>query len=131
MTGEDSMMLPPEHDLVDRAPVWDAMQMLWMDTNPHLELPGVARACAGSKYSTRALAAIYWNEVRPAVGFNLLIPVTPQWTGFELEWLKRRVLRKSRYGSDLPRRWLHPYAARWWRRLEAEIVRLRAQSDLS
>ena len=39
-------MRPPGEDIEDRAPVWDYMQNFWMDTDPAILLPEVARICA-------------------------------------------------------------------------------------
>ncbi len=118
-------MKHPREDIDDRAAIWDCMQVFWMDTDPAVFLAGVARTCARSKYSLEELEAIYWNEVRPAVSFNLSMPPAPEWAGFEIEWLKAQVLRRSRFGKPLPYRWLHRYSAGWWRRLEAAIVEYR------
>lgn len=115
-------MKKPSEDLEDRARVWNYMQNFWMDTDPAILLPEVARICAESKYSLEELEAIYWNEVRPAVSFNLLMLPAPEWAGFEIEWLKQRILCKSRYGKSLPIKWLSPYSAGWWRKLKTAIV---------
>jgi hypothetical protein len=64
-------MLPPEQDEEDRRPIWDTLQMFWMDTDPEDFLRSSAEICARSKYSISEIEAIYWNEVRPAVGANL------------------------------------------------------------
>ncbi|UHQ24718.1 hypothetical protein LVB77_08540 [Lysobacter sp. 5GHs7-4] len=119
-------MQPPDQDLADRAPVWDAMQYFWMDTDPAQVLAGAARTCAGSNYSLDELEAIYWNEVRPAVAFNLRAGPAPEWAGFELEWLTQRILAKSRYGRGLPWRWLRPDTAHWWRELRTAVVACRS-----
>ncbi len=124
-------MKPPDEDIEDRALVWDYMQHFWMDTDPSILLPGIARICAESKYTLEELEAIFWNEVRPAVSFNLAMLPAPEWAGFEIEWLKERVLRKSRYGKALPRKWLHPYSSSWWRKLRSEIVQRRGTSRAS
>ena len=118
-------MKPPAEDMDDRARVWDSLQDFWMDTDPSILLPEIARVCAKSKYTLEELEAIFWNEVRPAVSFNMGMLRAPEWAGFEIEWLKKRVLLKSRFGKPLPWKWLHPYASRWWRRLESEIVQRR------
>jgi hypothetical protein len=124
-------MKPPSEDLEDRAKIWDYMQNFWMDTDPDILLPEVARVCAESKYTLDELEAIYWNEVRPAVSFNLAMFPAPEWAGFETEWLKDRVLRKSRFGKKLPRKWLHPYSASWWHRLRTGIVQRRGGPQAS
>jgi hypothetical protein len=124
-------MKPPGEDIEDRAPVWDYMQNFWMDTDPAILLPEVVRVCADSKYTLEELELIYWNEVRPAVSFNMAMFPAPEWAGFELEWLKSRVLRKSRFGRTLPRKWLHPYSRGWWRKLHDGIVQRRRDSHAS
>jgi hypothetical protein len=113
---------PPGEDIDDRALIWNQMQMFWMDTDPGIFLPEIARACAESKYSIDELKAIFWNEVRPAVAFNLWMLPAPEWTGFELEWLKGRVLKKARFGRPVRLTWLSPYAADWWRKLNQAIL---------
>ena len=122
-------MNPPDLDIEDRTPVWDYMQTFWMDTDPSILLPEIARVCAESKYTLEELEAIFWNEVRPAVRFNMARMPAPEWAGFEIEWLRKRVLRKSRFGKPLPRRWLHRYASNWWRRLAGEIVQRRNKPE--
>lgn len=107
------------------------MQNFWMDTDPSFLLAGIAHICADSKYTLEELEAIYWNEVRPAVSFNMVMFPAPEWAGFEIEWLKERVLRKSRFGKPLPRKWLHPYSSRWWRELHAGIVQRRGEARAS
>jgi hypothetical protein len=120
-------MLAPDLDLEDRAPVWDSMQQFWMDTDPALLLPGVIDACADSKYSLAELEEIYWNEVRPAVSFNLWMLPAPEWVGFEIHWLTERILRRHRAGKRLPRKWLHPYAHAWWRKLCRGVLEARSR----
>lgn len=53
----------PSQDLEDRTIVWDAMQMVWMDTDVELLLDWIVGVCAGSKYSLQELESIFWNEV--------------------------------------------------------------------
>lgn len=118
-------MKPPADDLDARAPVWDALQYFWMDTDPVPLLPSIARTCAASPYSIAELEAIYWNEVRPAVAANLRIPTAPEWAGFDLDWLTTRILQTHRYGRPLPWRWLRPHARGWWEALRVLIEALR------
>jgi hypothetical protein len=95
-------MLPPDQDEDDRRPIWDMLQMFWMDTDPSDWLRSSAEVCAHSKYSLSEIEAIFWNEVRPAVGFNLYSGVAPEWAGFEIGWLSKRILQKNRFGRRLP-----------------------------
>lgn len=118
-------MLQPADDLDARAPVWDQMQMFWMDIDPAFEIEATARVCAESKYSIEELKQIFLNEVRPAVSFNLYSGPAPEWTGFELKWLSDRVLKTHRFGRRLPFKILHPYAYSWWTKLELAIEKQR------
>src|SRR5579872_3970168 len=114
-------MLPPEQDQAARRPIWDSLQEFWMDTDPGISLQEIAGICARSKYSIHELEQIFWNEVRPAVRFNLW-SVAGEWAGFELNWLSARILRKHRFGRT-PEKLLDPYANRWWTKLAGEIER--------
>jgi hypothetical protein len=119
-------MEPPERDQADRRPIWDALQDVWMDTELAFVLPGMAEVCAASKYSIEELEQIYWNEVRPAVKFNLWDLPAPEWAGFELEGLTRLILAKHRFGRRLPTAWLRPHARACWREIRAAILERRA-----
>jgi hypothetical protein len=101
------------------------MQMFWMDTDPALVLQEAARTCATSPYSLLELKAIFWNEVRPAVAFNLWRLPAPEWCGFELGWLTDRILKKHRFGKPLPSPWVHRYSRKWWERLQAAVLKER------
>ena len=39
-------LLHPELDIEARVPIWDSMQMIYMDTDPQSELEGIAIVCA-------------------------------------------------------------------------------------
>jgi hypothetical protein len=99
-----------------------------MDTDSNILFPQIVAVCVRSKYSLDELEAIFWNEVRPAVGFNLWLLPAPEWAGFETTWLASRVLKKHRYGHRLPLEFLHPYSNRWWRKLRAAIDAKRMHS---
>jgi hypothetical protein len=116
----------PSRDLDARSAIWDQMQMFWMDTDPGLLVDSIADTCASSKFSLDELEHIYWNEVRPAVSFNLAMLPAPEWCGFEKSWLVARVLKKHRFGRPLPWKFLHPYSRRWWLRLRSAICERRA-----
>src|ERR1700722_3175093 len=58
-----SRMDAPEQDLADRRPIWDVLQMFWMDTDPTIFLSSAAQACVHSKYSLTEIEHIFWNEV--------------------------------------------------------------------
>jgi len=118
-------MLPPTDDLDDRKKIWDMMQMFWMDSDIKILLPKIIEICAESKYSIDELEAIYWNEVRPAVWFNLLFLPAPEWAGFDIEWLSKRIIRKNRFGKRLPIKLIYWYSDFWWKKLRNGIKNVR------
>ena len=114
-------MHPPEQDVTGRQPIWDALQVFWMDTDPGIDLEAVAHTCAHSKYSLADIEQIFWNEVRPAVEFNLH-SLAGEWAGFEIAWLTQRILATHRFGKRLPGRYVDGQATYWWKRL-ADCIR--------
>ncbi|MHB8138051.1 MAG: DUF7079 family protein [Smithellaceae bacterium] len=124
-------MEQPERDIEDRKIIWDYMQNFWMDTDPAILLPRVAQVCAESKYSLDELELIFWNEVRPAVKFNMLMLPAPEWAGFEINWLTNRILKKHRFGKKLPVKWLHPYSNSWWKKLSVAIVKAKTCQSIA
>ena len=121
-------MLRPDEDETDRRPVWNSLQEFWLDTDANLFLQRVAEVCARSKYSIAELEQIFWNEVQPALQFNLR-SIAGEWAGFDPAWLAEQILTKHRFGRPLPMRSLHPHENFWWKKLRAEVERLRAQAN--
>jgi hypothetical protein len=117
-------VLPPDQDQTDRRPVWDALQVFWLDTDPAIDFAEAAKICARSKYSLPELEAIFWNELRPALRFNLL-SLAGEWAGFEINWLSDRILKTNCFGCPLPIKAFRPGINSWWENLRREIVRLR------
>ena len=114
-------MEPPENDIDDRTPVWDALQMLFMDTDVALSYDHIVDTCTSSKYSVEEIEAILFNEVMPAVRINMLALPAPEWCGFETEWLRKRILQKHRFGKRRPL-WFRRYTNSHWRRLRPRIA---------
>ena len=117
----------PELDIEDRSKIWDAMQMIYMDTDPKYELDYIARVCVESKYTNQELRDILFFEVLPSVRFNLLMFPAPEWCGFETEWLIKRVLDKHRFGRRKPILFRF-YTSTWWKKLEDKIEYVRKYS---
>ena len=111
----------PEKDIEDRTPVWDALQMLFMDTDVSLSYDHIIDICTSSKYSADDIEAILYNEVLPAVRFNLLMLPAPEWCGFEVDWLKRRILSKHRFGRRRPF-WFRAYTNSHWEKIKPRIA---------
>lgn len=122
-------MKPPEDDLDARRPVWDAMQMLYMDVDPADWIAAVARVAAASAYSLEELERILVDEVKPACPSAWSGPA-PEWRGYEIDELVRRILEKHRFGRRRP--FLGRRADReLWRLLEVELRRRRDGGDAS
>lgn len=119
-------MKPPQDDLDDRRPVYDALQMFWMDTDPALYFDAIVAVCAQSKYSVADLEEIFWNEVEPAVGFNLW-SIAGEWRGFDLDDMTARILQKRRRAGARPLQFLRPNARDAFRRLAEAVDRARAE----
>jgi len=94
--------------------------MLYMDTDPNCELDRIAKVCASSKYSLEELELILFNEVFPACRFNMLMPPAPEWCGFEIDWLTKRVIQKHRHGKR-KLLFLRYYTSCWWKKLRPRI----------
>ena len=109
-------MLPPDQDLPNRRPVWEALSDLFLDTelsDPIRE--GLARDLAASPYALDELHAILRDEVYPVCKTNLL-SVAGNWSGFDLDWLEARILARR------PVRWRWPSRlSPIWRAVSADV----------
>ncbi|WP_444930465.1 DUF7079 family protein [Microbulbifer sp. SSSA002] len=95
-------MKPPKEDVKDRMPLWDSMQHLYMDTDHDCLYEHIARCCAKSKYTLNESEEILFNEVLPALRFNIFCNPLPEWTGFNTLTLLRLILTRHRYGKRRP-----------------------------
>lgn len=116
-------MLHPDHDIESRAPVWDSLQMLFMDTDVTLSYSDIVQVCGSSKYSLEELEDILYNEVLPALRFNMVTIATPEWRGFKLDWLKQRILKKHRFGKRRP--WFRVGTDGHWDILRTQVAQYR------
>jgi hypothetical protein len=121
-------MKHPKDDFTARIPVWNSLQMIFMDTDPALCLEEMANACSESAYEIAEIEEILFNEVLPACRFNMFMLPAPEWAGFETSWLIERILKTHRFGHRRPLI-LRRYANRWWDRLEPMIRDRRAVRD--
>lgn len=113
-------MEAPENDIDARTPIWDSMQNLYMDTDVTLLYGYIAKTCGQSKYDLKELERILFNEVLPAIRFNMLDLPAPEWAGFETQWVVERVLKKHRFGKRKP--WiLRFYTNKHWKKLKPLI----------
>jgi hypothetical protein len=100
------------------------MQDLYMDTDVTLSYDFIAQRCAGSKYNIDELESILFNEVLPALRFNMFILPAPEWAGFQSDWLVKRVLAQHRFGKRKP--WiLRRYTQDHWTLIRQKIQEIR------
>lgn len=86
--------LPPvADDLAARQPVWEALSDMFLDTDTSLTRRWRVERLAGSPYSIEQLELILVDEVYPVCRSNLL-SVAGEWTGFDPEWLRNRIMRR-------------------------------------
>lgn len=115
----------PEKDIVDRTPIWDCMQDLFMDTDVTLSYEFIIKRCAESKYGIDDLEKILFNEVLPALRFNMFDLPAPEWVGFQTEWIVKRIIEKHTFGKSKP--WLlRSYTQKHWDILKPKIEAQRA-----
>ena len=72
-------------------------------------------------FRDRKLWDLLFNEVLPAVRFNLLMLPAPEWAGFDKEWLRDRILKKHRFDRRRPL-WFQLYTRYHWRKLRPAIA---------
>jgi hypothetical protein len=120
-------MKHPQDDLPARIPVWECLQMFFMDTDPALFLEDMAAVCGGSAYDIEEIEEILFNEVLPACRFNMFLLPAPEWAGFETTWLTARILKKHRFARSRPLI-LRRYTSAWWQRLRPMISAQRQTS---
>ncbi len=94
--------------------------MLFMDTDVTLCYDHIVETCKSSKYTVDDIEEILFNEVMPAVRFNLLMLPAPEWCGFDVEWLKKRVLKKHCFERRRPL-WFRRYTDDHWKKLRPRI----------
>ena len=85
----------PALDIANRHPVWAAFSELYLDSELSAEdCECLAAALAASPYTVAMLEHILLAEVHPACVINLF-QVAGVWSGFDLDWLRRRILRRQ------------------------------------
>lgn len=120
-------MLPPNQDIENRKPVWDALSDLYLDTEiQDYTLASIADTCARSPYSIVEIERIMFLEVQPIVGINLK-SITGVWDYFDQEWLAEKIM--TRYKRHSWRFWnIHlgkRYFGKQWRDIISKIQEIR------
>ncbi len=89
-----------EAELTERLPVWVALSEFWLDTRlGDTEFNWIAQQLKASPYSKKQLWRICIYEVAPAVSSNLF-RVAGEWSGFDPEWLRETIIKKSPDSSN-------------------------------
>lgn len=119
-------MLPPQEDLSRRQAVWDAMHVLWLDTDvDEGYINGASRQCADTDYSLDELEQIYWCEVYPAMRGNLW-HVAGEWSPIDIESLSTAILKSHKFGRRIWFKPLRRYPMMNWTKLKSKIELLRS-----
>jgi hypothetical protein len=88
-------MQTPAQDIAIRQPVWTAFSELYLDTELSTEdCESAAETLSASPYSVETLEHILLAEVHPACVINLF-HVAGVWSGFNPDWLHRRIVRRQ------------------------------------
>ena len=118
-------MLPPEDDLEERQRAWDAMHVLFLDTDVDaFYLDDAAKKCAKTRYSMKELEVIFWREVYPTMRSNLW-DIAGEWTPLDIEGLSKAILKRHRFGRRLWFRDLRSHPTEYWNKLRDKVVRFR------
>lgn len=82
---------PKVPDAARRLPVWQALADLYLDTKlDALSLQQIAGVLAGSGYTWPEIQAINYDEVAPALWFNVQ-DIAGEWAGWDEKWLLERI----------------------------------------
>ena len=111
-----------------RVDVWEALSDAFIDNEVHYEF--IARRIAGIPKAE--LREIFFNEVAPQCGPNLLATIPPIWAGFDRESLAQSIRemlqsnRRSRWARIKHRTTVALFRRRFrrvWERIEWELSR--------
>ncbi len=101
-----------------------------MDTDVIMSYDAISRSCAKTKYSLDELKKILFNEVLPALMFNMYAFPAPEWLGFTIDCLVERILHKHQFGHPKP--WLlRRYTEQHWQMIKPSIVAIQSTKNTS
>lgn len=122
-----STLRPPQDDLAHRRPVWEALSVLFLDTElSDSDFAALATVLAQSPYTDVELAAIYHAEVTPVCRSN--IGMAPgYWAGFPDGWVEQAILSGGLDASRVVTNMQHgPGEITWgWGGLQQSVLQLR------
>jgi hypothetical protein len=97
-----------EAEIDIRMPVWCTLSDLFLDTETRWDIGHHAKVCAESPFDRNQLEQIYWNELAPTLGANLLM-VAGEWAVFPEEFLREKIpqniTKPGGWKSFIQRRW--------------------------
>lgn len=118
-------MKPPAADLQARAPVWEAMSELYLDTDTTRLHTAAAQVFAASPYSLAELRDVLVYEVNPVLWANLYC-VAGVWQGFGQDSLRTEILRRQTHSRWRRRLLPQPVLHDDWRAIVPLIDRARS-----
>lgn len=78
-----------------RRPVWEALSAMFLDTElQEHDYKFIAKRVHESSLSPKEISVALWAEVFPALASNLQ-SVAGEWSGFDSEWLVKRIQDRS------------------------------------
>lgn len=91
----DAPLRAPHDDLPQRRPVWEALWILFLDTElTEVDIAASAVILAASPYTDQQIAAIYHAEVSPVCESN--IGMAPGfWQSFPDGWIEQAILDRG------------------------------------
>ena len=106
MGGDNKLaLLWTEGEINERLPVWSVLSEFWLDNElQETDYVYIAEILKASFYTEEEIWQICIYEVAPAVSDNLRVLPGGVWTGFNLEWLREAIIKKS----DSPLAYLNP-----------------------
>lgn len=88
-----------ESQLEERRPVWEALSMMYLDTDVSLSHAWRVQVLSASPYSLEEMDAILRDEIHPICFSNLLQPAG-EWAGFDPNRLEQAIRDRKNHWSD-------------------------------
>ncbi len=96
VAGNGLLMSWTEAEINKRLPVWSALSEFWLDNElQKTDYDAISEILKASFYTEEEIWQICIYEVAPAVSDNLRVLPGGVWTGFDLEWLRDAIIKKS------------------------------------
>jgi hypothetical protein len=111
-------------DLARKKPLWSAMSEVFVDSE--IDYSYIASRLRG--HDRDCLSALFFDDVAPVCGPNMMSVIPPVWDFFDDDWLYAAILARQAAVQRLPR-WRYRVGSAWrrwifkreWRAIEAEL----------